>query len=262
MKNSQIHISIVCSIIGLAFLLGLQFRRLNALRTEIPPAGRVGTAEQSDESTFDREQLTLQRYLPTFGFRNLFSNWTFFNFLVYFGDEELRAETGYQLSPEFFEIIVDQDPYFIDSYLFLSGSTTLYAGQPERSVQLVERGLKSLAPNRPPRAYLAWRYKATDELLFLGRTNAAQASYETAAMWASLSSDPEAVSIAKISQQTAAFLAQNPDSRAAQINAWFSILSSGLDEQAQALALRRIEELGGIVEVLPSGAVQVQIPEE
>lgn len=248
-------------ILGLAILGLFQYQKMQELSDEAGLNNRLAKDTLAKTTALERERLNLQRYLPAFGFRNLFSDWIFINFLIYFGDDELRAETDYQLSPQFFEIILDLDPYFADSYLFLTGSTTLYAGQPEKSVSLIERGLESLGPGSPPRSYLVWRYKAIDELLFLGRTAAAQASFETAADWAEQSDDPDATNIGEVSRRTAEFLADDPDSRAAQIGAWTSIFTSAFDERAQALAQQRIEALGGIIEVLPNGAVQVRIPE-
>ena len=36
--------------------------------------------------------------LPSFGFDNLIADWTFLKFLQYFGDDEARDVTGYDLA--------------------------------------------------------------------------------------------------------------------------------------------------------------------
>jgi hypothetical protein len=73
----------------------------------------------------------------------------FLGFAQYFGDDSARQITGYALSPDYFEIIVDRDPRFREAYLFLSVSSSLYAAMPERSVVLMEKGLKFLKPQDP-----------------------------------------------------------------------------------------------------------------
>jgi len=70
--------------------------------------------------------------------------------LQYFGNREHRDVTGYGLSGDFFEVIIDREPYAYDPYIFLSSSLTLYAAQPERAVELQAKGLQSLTPELPP----------------------------------------------------------------------------------------------------------------
>ena len=103
-----------------------------------------------------------------------------------------------------------------------------------------------------------WRFKAIDELLFLGDGVAAKQSYENSANWAKQSWDEEAPLVAQLSAQTAQFLAKNPVSRTAQISAWTQVLLSAKDEQTQKIATERIELLGGTVVVNNGGQVSVQ----
>lgn len=202
--------------------------------------------------------LILNSRLPRLGFNNIHSDLTFLSFLQYFGDDEARNQSDYGLSPSFFESIVLDDPYYRDFYVFLSNSVSMRAAQPEKSVDLMRVGLASLAPGKPEDSYYIWRYKAVEELLFLGDSKAAKRSFETAAAWAHESSLPESKTIASISQQTADFLAQNPDSKAAQIGAWSSILTTALDDETRGRAIASIQALGGEVTVSESGAVTVK----
>jgi hypothetical protein len=80
--------------------------------------------------------------MPSFGYNNIIANWVYLNFVQYFGDDEVRAKTGYSLSPEYFEVILGRDPRFIPAYLSLSTSTSMYAGMPERSIKLTEKAFK------------------------------------------------------------------------------------------------------------------------
>lgn len=250
---------VAIAVLGVAGILLLQVPQLKVLR-----------GSQADESTQALEQavrakrlrLDLLNQLPAFGFDNLVADFTFLNFLQYFGDEPARIKTGYALSPEYFEVILDRDPYYLDFYLFLTGSTSLYAGLPEQTVTLIEKTLPSLSPSTPANSYYVWRYKGIEELLFLGKPEAARASFEKAAEWAETHSDPESQSVAESSRQTAQFLAENSSSRAAQISAWSMVLSNALDQPTRELAMQRIQELGGRVEVDPSGAVRVSVPSQ
>ena len=209
-----------------------------------------------------KARLRLLQQIPTFGLNNLLADWTFLNFLQYFGDQAARDATGYRLSPEYFKVILNYDPRFLDAYFFLSASSSLYAGMPEQTVELMEETLQRLSPKDPPRAYYIWRYKALDELLFLGDAQAAQRSFEKAAEWASTYSDEEAKRVEQITNRTAQRLAENPSDKTVQINAWAGVLSYAKDEQTRQNVIHRIEELGGKVTIDSQGQMQISFPEE
>lgn len=240
-------------------VVALQLPQLNQLKNKAK-TGSVADYQKQVEA--EKLQLQFLRKIPSFGFNRLIADWTFINFLLYFGDDDARDKTGYSLSPEYFEIIVDRDPYFLRTYLFLSSSTTLYAGLPERSVALMNRGLKSLSPQVPPKSYFVWRYKAIDELLFLTNAQAARNSFTKAAQWASAYSDDESKYVALSSLQTADSLARNPNSKAAQISAWTSVLGNAFDDNTRRRAISRIQALGGKVFITPEGGFNVQSPKE
>ncbi|MEO1592694.1 MAG: hypothetical protein AAFU71_15575 [Cyanobacteria bacterium J06632_22] len=221
---------------------------------------------QSDTSTLNslklENEVSLLSQLPSLGFDNLLADWAFLRFLQYFGDDAERQLTGYAITPKFFEGILANDPYFADFYLFLHNTVSIYAGQPETAVTLSEAALPNLSPNRPADAFYPWRYKAIDELLFLGDGEAAQTSFEIAADWAAQSSLPEASKLSELSAETAAFLAKNPQSRSAQIDAWAGLLSNSTDEVVQRLAVERIEALGGEIRLTESGQFSISYPAE
>jgi hypothetical protein len=99
-------------------------------------------------------------------------------------------------------------------------------------------------------------------LLFLGQGEAAKQSFLTAALWADQSPEPEAAAVAQASRQTAAFLSQNPASRAAQISAWIQVLNLAVDERVQRRAIERIQALGGEILALKKGQVTVRYRED
>jgi hypothetical protein len=251
--------ALVAAILCTGSIVALQLPQLNQLNNRAKTAS-VADFQKQVES--EKLQLQLLGKVPSFGFDRVIADWAFINFLIYFGDDDAREKTGYSLSPEYFEVVIDRDPYFLRTYLFLSSSTTLYAGMPERSVALMNRGLKSLTPQVPDKSYYVWRYKATDELLFLADAQAAKNSYTKAAEWASTYSDDESKYVVRASRQTAAFLTSNPNSKIAQISAWASVLDNAFDDRTRRRAISRIQALGGKVSVTPKGEFSVGIPKE
>ena len=210
-----------------------------------------------DESIV-KQQLFFLKKIPKFGYRNIFADWTFLSFLQYFGDFKLRKTTGYSLSSDYFESIVDTDPYFVESYVFLINSISMYAGQPQQSINLMEKGLARMGPNSPDRSYFIWRHKGTDELLFIGDIESAQESYQTAAIWAEQSFDKDSSLVAQLSRKTADFLATNPQSNSAQIGAWSEVLLRATDDNIRKEAVANIESLGGLVLFAENGQVTVR----
>lgn len=204
------------------------------------------------------ERLKVIEKMPDLGFSNMYANWSFIQFLQYFGDDEARQKTGYSDSPEYLSTAIHHDPYFRDFYIFLSGSTTIYAGKPEETVKVMSEGLAQIRQKRAPDSYYIWRYKGTDELLFLNDGKSAQKSFEMAAKWAYESSDEVADAVGKVSEQTAQFLADNPASKLAQINAWGGILTTALDNETRNRAIAKIRELGGDVVVGSDGQLQIK----
>lgn len=205
-----------------------------------------------------RMQFSILESTPDFGFSNLVADWTFLNFLQYFGDTSARAIAGYQLSPNFFNTIVKKDPLFIESYLYLTTSVSIHAGRPEEAIQQMSTGLEAMSPTLPATSYLVWRYKGIDELLFLGDGEAAQQSFLNAALWAEKSPDPNAGSVAEVSRRTADFLEDNSASTSAQISSWAQVLVRAVDEYTIRLATERIEALGGEIVVSSSGRVSIR----
>ncbi len=211
---------------------------------------------QSETNTINLLQRT-----PAFGFNNLVSDWAFLRFIQYFGDESGRKKHGYNLIPEYFEVVVRHDPRFVSALLALSPACSLYAGKPARTVNFLAQALKSMTLQDAPKgAFYVWFYKGIDEMLFVGAMKAAQQSYATSALWAKFENSPESRSIGAIAEQTAQFLAQNPDSRHARIGAWASLLGTSTDAKVQAWAQQQIEKLGGKVTIVEqNGAKNIQV---
>ena len=237
----------------------LQLPQVNHLRNS---SSSISLTDLNKEVNSEKLRLEILHKLPSFGFTNLVADWTFLNFLQYFGDDLARNKTGYTLSPEYFEVILERDPYFLNAYLLLSASTTLYVGRPDRTIAIMEKGLKHLSPKVPLKSYYIWRWKGADELLFLGDFKAAKQSFEKAAQWASTYSDAEGQNVAKISHRTAQFLTKNSASKSAQIDAWSQVLNNAFDDRTRQFAIAKIRALGGNISISPQGEVKIVLPKK
>jgi hypothetical protein len=225
--------------------LALQWSQMKTIQTKQTQTQPL-QVYQFEEKQYEASLAFLNR-MPTLGYDNLVADWTFLNFIQYFGDEQARHKTGFRLTPKFFEIIVDKDPRFLDMYPYLSSTVTLYGGNPIKTVALLEKGLKSIPESMQSEAYFLWQAKGTDELLFLGNPQAARQSYLKAAEWASRSEDPEIQAITQRTRETADFLAKNPDSKRAQIAAWMNILLNAIDQPTRQFAISQVQKLGAVL---------------
>ncbi|MCY7273270.1 MAG: hypothetical protein LH702_05865, partial [Phormidesmis sp. CAN_BIN44] len=135
-RSWVLHIAIAGA--AIAGIIAMQRIQLNkrSLWVENPQQ-----AEQQETLRLD-----LLQKAPTFGFDNMVANWAFLNFLQYYGDDEARKQTGYSLSPQYFDLITQRDPRFVDSYLFLSGTLSYQLGEPTRSLEYLKRGTDALSP--------------------------------------------------------------------------------------------------------------------
>jgi hypothetical protein len=254
---SRLFLTTLIVLLSYGIIAHLQLSRLSQLDRK---ANQLLTkSEYLREEQQTQTSLKLLAKLPTFGFDNLASDWSFLNFLQYFGDNQARPKTGYRITPDFFKVIVKRDPRFLGMYPYLSASVSLYAGQPQQTVSLLQQGINAIPPAMQADAHFLWQTKAVDELLFLGRTQDARHSYEMAASWASQSKDPQIQGIATRSLQTAQFLASNPDSRRARVGSWFNILVNAIDDPTRQLAAKQIQALGGTITQI-NGAFQVRLP--
>ena len=246
--------SVAFALLSLIGVIAIQFTPYERLDSESEDAIAINRRNEA----LLKQQLVLSNSLPKFGYENLYAGWQFLRFLQYFGNSDLRKEAGYGLSTHYFESIIDNNPLFEESYIFLVNTLSMYLGAPEESIRLVEKGLEHMGPALPPRSYFIWRHKATDELLFLGDTQAAKASHESAADWAERSPDEEGNFVAALSRKTIEFLETDPSSRPAQIGAWSDVLLRATDDAIRQRAAANIEALGGTILVNDNGQVTVR----
>ena len=186
--------------------------------------------------------LQIQRQTPTLGFDNLAADWSYLNFVQYFGDEDARDTIGYRLVPEYFETITEIDPRFTQAHLRLSIANSMYAGNAETTVSLMEEVLEAVNP-KSKEAALLWTSKGLDELLFLGNKDAAINSYKIAAQWANLgdSNRPDGLTIKDLEQALES--TTEADLKLAQIRAWSSVLVHIKDHQRKGEIINKISDL-------------------
>ena len=245
------------SIIGLA-ITGIIWLQQKTLTDKKQSSAAIYTNDAKSDEVF----LETQIRLPKMGFGNLLADWTFLRFIQYFGDAPARDATGYTLVPRFFQIVVDNDPHFIQALLMLSSANSLYAFQPKTTVKLLNQALTQITPKISDLSPYVWSYKGIDEMLFLGDNKSSQHSYEMAAKWALEQGGKDSKAVAERNQQTAKFLAKNPDSKKARVAAWMSIMENALDDKVRKQAFQEIRALGGKVEVTPQGNLVITFPEK
>ncbi len=244
-------------VIGLVALAGVVTMQSSGQLGGMPPdvqrqkalsAISATNFKQATQQEVQQEALRLKmlKTLPSFGFDNLIADWTFLKFLQYFGDDEARDVTGYNLSQEYFDIITRRDPRRVEIYPFLSVAVSFYQAKPEIAVQLMERGTSALSPQIHPQAWIVWRTKGLDELLLLGDIPDSIRSHEMAADWVENTADGP--KLAPIFRGTAEFLRRDPDSVPVRFAAWSTVYAQTKDKIVRLRARQALVKLGAQVQ--------------
>lgn len=239
--------------LGMFTLVKLQEPKLNGLDQKA-----LNQTDFHKEAQAEKINLNLWQQMPSFGYGNLVADWALLRFVQYYGDDEARGVTGYELSPEYLEIIVKNDPRFIQAYLIFSPAISINAGMPQKSVELLGKGLQDISPKQQD-SYYVWIYRAVDQLLFLGDIKGAQKSYAMAALWAKEAGN---LILAKANQESVDYLSKHPQSKRVRVNAWFLVFINSHYPNTRLLAIKKIRELGGKVYLYPEGKVQVVPPKD
>ena len=251
---------LVNGVIGLAALAGVvamqsseQLGGMSAVgvQEQKPLSGMSAASfKQAAQQEAQQEALRLKmlKTIPSFGFDNLIADWTFLKFLQYFGDDEARDVTGYNLSQDYFDIVTQRDPRWADIYLFLSTAISFYQGKPETAVNLMERGTRALAvsPQIHSQSWIVWRTKGLDELLLLGDIPESIRSHEMAADW--VQGSPEGPKLAPIFRATAEYLRRDPDSVPVRFIAWSTVYAQTTDKLVRQRAKQALVKLGAQVQ--------------
>jgi hypothetical protein len=239
-------------------LVNLQELRL----TDIKSSADLTKETVERQAIAEKNALELWKSLPAFGYDHLLSDWVFLRFLQYFGDGKARRIGDYALSADYFDIIVEKDPWFIEGYYYLSGSSSLFAGTPDRTVDILNRGLAEMSPRQPQEGHYIWRMKAIDEHLFLGDIQSSVKSYLKAAEWAGYYNDKDSQDAMQRSQASAAFLVRDPRSIMAQVTAWAGLLGQSRESATRDRAMRELAKLGVTMRIDENDQVKFKVPPE
>ena len=218
---------------GIVILQGQQYKK---------SVQKLNTSDYLAQETEQARVVDWQKRSPNLGFNNLKADLTYLNFVQYFGDESARRTIGYKLVPNYFEAITHSDPKFTQAYLRLAIANSMYAGNPETTIALMERGLEAIAPESEDAAFL-WTSKGLDELLFMGDKKAAVKSYKMAEKWTTLVKGDRAKVLPIKDLETALQSTTEIDLKEAQIRAWSSVLVHIRDNQRRGEIIDKISEL-------------------
>ena len=242
--------------LGTACLFGIT----NLQSAQIEKISKVTLTKETylKQQEGEKIRLSFLEKSPAFGFDNLVADWAMLQFLQYFGDSKARNKTGYSLSSNYLDVISQNDPRFTLAYIIISPASSMFAGTPERTVELMNRGLKYITPEMDS-AHFVWLYKGVDEILFLGDLKKAHKSYLKASEWAEITGDDF---IAESAEDTAKFLTTKPDIRATQVGVWFMVWNNSQDKRVRQIAQSKIEGIGGELKFYPDGKVEAIPPKE
>ena len=205
-------------------------------------AQKLNRANYLSQEQEQARLIEFQQHTPTIGFDNLMADWTYLNFVQYFGDEYARDTIGYKLVPDYFETISQIDPHFTQAHLRLSIANSMYAGDPEKTIALMEEVLQSVNPESEDAAML-WTSVGLDRLLFLGDKEAAIKSYKMAAEWAALANGDRSNSLTIKDLETALASTNEIELKEAQVRAWSSVLVHIKDNQRKREIIEKIGNL-------------------
>lgn len=231
-KTTKI-LSAVSSFIVLAAIVLLQSQEYKKLVQKLNHTDYLAQ-EQEQAKSVDWQKRTAH-----LDYDNLKADWSYLDFVQYFGDTKARETIGYKLVPEYFETITSIDPRFTSAYLNLSIANSMYAGYPEKTIALMEEVLASIDPASEKAAYL-WTSKGLDELLFMGDKEAAIKSYQMAAQWQSLATIKNADSLTIKDLELALQDTNEIELKQAQIRAWSTVLAYVRDQPRQREILDKI----------------------
>ena len=253
-RTSKLIFNIFLSIALVSGIVSLQ-------KPELEADQKLTQKDYIRQNEQEKASAKLLQKIPNLSYKNLIADWAYIKFLVYFGDSKARKYTGYGATTDYFKTVVKNDPRFVKAYFPMSPATAIFAGEPDKSTALIAQGLKSITPHSHPDSYFLWIYKAIDELLFLGDSEAAKASYDQGIEWANYYDDDRSKAVSARMKVMSNFLADNPDSVEAQIGSWFQLLTNAKDNVTRQRAIDNIERLGGKIDFTPNG-VRVTVPEK
>lgn len=206
-----------------------------------------------------RSQLQLAAKLPTLGFDNFLGNWAFLSYLQYFGDSDVRAQTGFTANEDYFEVMTLRDPRFTTLAPFISAGVAYYGAKPEKSVAFMTRMTNAIAPKVQEDGFWVWRFKALDQYLLLNDIPSTIQSLEMAASWAEVNGKNR--EIAGYFRDSANFLRRDPNVISVRFFAWNEVYQNAVDPLVIQRSEQELVKMGAKRgQRLPNGRYQFKAP--
>ena len=225
---------------GIVVLQGQEYKR------SVQKLNRANYLIQEQEQA---RSVAWQKRSPSLGFSNLKADLSYLNFVQYFGDKDARDTIGYKLVPNYFETIAHIDPRFTQAHLKLSIANSMYAGDPETTIALMQEVLDSIEPISEE-AVAVWTSKGLDELLFMGDKEAAIESYKMAEQWAVLVQNNRSKKLTIKNLEEALESTTELELKEAQLRAWSSVLVHIKDYQRRREIIDRLDRIRDEILVL------------
>lgn len=216
--------TVICSLLLIVFFAGTVLSRSQVERLR----GKEATLE---EVLYMPSGKTVKRV--SLGYSNLLADIYWTRAVQYFGDKTNQRSMRYDLLYPLLDITTDLDPHLIVAYefgsLFLSQPPPEGAGQPEKAVALVEKGI------RENPSY--WRlYFTLGFIHYLDRRDykaAAQAFFKGSEV-------PGALPWMKV---MAARMAEHGDDRSTAVYLWKAVYDTSIDPQVKDTAIQHLTSL-------------------
>lgn len=206
-----------------------------------------------------RTQLQLAAKLPSLGFDNLLGNWAFLSYLQYFGDSDVRAQTGFTANEDYFEVMTLRDPRFTTLAPFISAGVAYYVAKPEKSVAFMTRMTNAIDPKTQQDAFWVWRFKALDQYLLLNDIPGTIHSLEMAARWAEVKGENR--ELADYFRGSANFLRRDPNVVSVRFYAWNEVYQNAVDPLVIQRSEQELLKMGAKRDKrLPNGRYQFMPP--
>ena len=225
---------------GIVVLQGQEYKR------SVQKLNRANYLSQEQKRA---RSVAWQKRSPSLGFSNLKADLSYLNFVQYFGDKDARDTIGYKLVPDYFETIAHIDPRFTTAHLRLSIANSMYAGDPEKTIALMQQVLDTIEP-RSEEAVAVWTSKGLDELLFMGDKVSAIESYKMAEQWAALAQGDRSEKLAVKDLEEALKSVSELELKEAQLRAWSSVLVHIKDHQRRREIIDRLDRIKDEILVL------------
>ncbi len=248
--RSSLSLTRTLAALGGALLCGILVVGL-----QLPMVERINLEAIENAEVRKNRNIALANTLGWLGYRNLGASWLWLELIQYYGDAPARAQTGYGLAYEYFDHMLRLDPSFFLGYRLSSLVLAYQAGQPEKAIEILDRGLRQFNPQNNPDAWKLYVDRALINFMFLGDAEAGRNDYYQAAAWREQVGLP-----GDDFRQLGDNIARSPLSRRSRFDVWLSVFNATSDQDTRLLALEQLAQLGTVLRTLPTGEIEILPP--